>query len=1044
MRRLLIVGVFVLLFSSFVSASLMNGLIEYWKMENASGPITGELGKFSLIRNNSPVLNASNCASGNCYTMVGTGSSSGAYNSFSSGPIMGLSTAGFTIDMFGDWTAFTNGYWHIFFGKGSTYNFATQTIGSDGLKIIGPGGSAGANINLNFTGLHHYAFVHLDTADLIYLYQDGVLVANQTHSGSSIGDPALTFSGSLSGNFGPSSGQLFDEIGIWNRSLTPSEILARASRASSSFYPFVPAVEPPIFVSPTPADASRSNSQVFINMSCSVDAKYILYFDSSPSPSTLVLFNSSISSYSTSVVSEGIYYYRGGCINATNGEVSVNTSVRSWVYDTTIPSITLNPSNSFDSSNVTSRAFDRSLKLNITFSDNLLLFGGIINITKDGLVYFNYTNLSLSGTQVNYSRVLDVSSWPVGRYYVNLLVSDSHTDSFIEDYEVSSKKSGELDFVTEYDNKVSIKTDSSVITSKKFTDRYDFNIKYVDGKVGSRYIDVLVDKCPLYEVIDSKFNGHLVSWCGYGGNWIDFEGVDSKAVLTRLSDYHYRVYFDELSSEVTFRSIGGLNVRSENYSFYVGNYSFNNAQAVAGNPLTLYFNISKGYDIDNISARLFYDGVERTVYTYPGSDFVFFNATFNAPNSTAVYNFTWNVTVNNVGGGSYNFNVSSNQSVFVYGFSNCSDGLGTTATFNVSYFNEVFVSSALANTAELSFDAWTIDREDFNSYVYSFALANSHQICIFPSSANLYADVGLKYTSSSGFTHWFYLLNNSFNSSVVSVSLYNYNNTLETSVLKLTLRKVEDYSYYRNVIVTLQRQYLGEGVWRNVQMDESSEFGLVTFNIKERDVVYRLVFLERSSEKIIKTTQPIKFVCTSGVCDLTYLLDGRVFVSSSDDFSYVYGFNNVSRILSVNWSDVSGVTRDVRLFVWKDTITGLSTVCDESVSGNSGSFVCNTTGFGGSVFVSLYSDEVLVGGFWLTLERVKLGSLLPGTDGGMFAIFIMVACIGFGLFSPVGAILGGVFGLVVIFMLGLFTPLTITGVVVAAIVGMVIGFRVRT
>jgi len=48
-----------------------------------------------------------------------------------------------------------------------------------------------------------------------------------------------------------------------------------------------------------------------------------------------------------------------------------------------------------------------------------------------------------------------------------------------------------------------------------------------------------------------------------------------------------------------------------------------------------------------------------------------------------------------------------------------------------------------------------------------------------------------------------------------------------------------------------------------------------------------------------------------------------------------------------------------------------------------------------------------------------------------------------GIFSPVGAIVMMVFGLVVIYLLGLFTPLTLTFVVVAGIFGIVIGLVVR-
>ena len=54
------------------------------------------------------------------------------------------------------------------------------------------------------------------------------------------------------------------------------------------------------------------------------------------------------------------------------------------------------------------------------------------------------------------------------------------------------------------------------------------------------------------------------------------------------------------------------------------------------------------------------------------------------------------------------------------------------------------------------------------------------------------------------------------------ISIYNWNNT-DASDLKITVRNDSNYEALNNVYAKLQRYYIGENVWRTVQMDKTGE-----------------------------------------------------------------------------------------------------------------------------------------------------------------------------------------------------------------------------
>jgi len=379
-----------------------------------------------------------------------------------------------------------------------------------------------------------------------------------------------------------------DEVGVWNRSLTPTEIQEVFELTSNFYTSSAPSAS---FVDPTPPNGANNNTNVTINVSCSTNTSTVyLYMDTNNPPTTKVLDNSSTWEYTTSYGDNAEYFYMAQCYDA-NG-FGDNTSVRNWTLDTVSPNI------NFLSPELNTRKHpydDSNINVTITFNDtNLYRYS--INITNSSGVGYYYNVTNATSTFETFSELIDITSFPVGTYTINATATDSHTELIIKDYEVS-KVVDKISFETDSKNIIEIQAlgaNSSEYT--KLTDRYSYGFTYdmkssdivktANGYILKYY---LTSNKPLIYLPNTNYRGHFITINEQGrGNWIDFEAmipnenINKNVVnVIKQNDYFYIVELNiELStkiidekdviSKITFNSIGGLNVKSETRDFTIG------------------------------------------------------------------------------------------------------------------------------------------------------------------------------------------------------------------------------------------------------------------------------------------------------------------------------------------------------------------------------------------------------------------------------------------------------------------------------------------
>lgn len=467
-----------------------------------------------------------------------------------------------------------------------------------------------------------------------------------------------------------------DNIRVWNRTINISDINLMLQEGVQ-----------PTFIDPTPASGTTNNSQIIINVSCTENGGNVsLWFDANADPITLRIDNgSTIANWTTDVSIEQTYFYKASC-NSGNS----NSSVRTWIYDVSAPNITINSNNEFNTTNLSLRnQYDNSLNINITFEDNIDLFGFIVNITRNGAIRFNITNLTLSGlTSFTFLKDLDISSFEAGTYNISVQVADSHTANSIRDYDITTKNK-QIVFETTEGNRITIESDLPASTNyQKKKDRYSFGFNFGASLNPEKIFYVNSDK-KIHYLSNSIYTAHFIVGSVTNGNWIDFEGF-SKPIIEKINDYRYKVTFASLGNNIVFNSIGGLNTFEQTYQWYRGTFKSLPDQNFTLVNTIFTINLTKDSTINDIIFNSFH--YNNTIFTSSTktttADNIIITTTVPAADVSTDLNLTyfWNLTTRQSDLTDIDTILFANHSIRFWGIANCTTF--TTLAFNITIKDE--------------------------------------------------------------------------------------------------------------------------------------------------------------------------------------------------------------------------------------------------------------------------------------------------------------------------------------------------------------------
>lgn len=865
----------------------------------------------------------------------------------------------------------------------------------------------------------------------ISIYENGTQKAYQTSV--TTGEPAgvgMTV-GARQGTATKDFTGTIDDVVVFNRSLSDIEIL---SLYDDGFEGIIPILATPTIEPPSPADDTTSNSNQTLNVSHSTEAndiRYYLYFGDTSTLTEGHLYLDNVTrnasewrSFYTNV-SDGTYYWKWQVQNISNGVFSENTTQRTWSLDTTIPTITLNPDNSFDTDSISRiNQYANYLFLNVTFEDETELFGVQINITKGGISYFNYTNVSFGagiGNQTfNFTQNISTSLWPNGVYEINLTASDSHTAQSIDNYDVSNGIRS-ITFNTPENNIIEISSDGSSYSTlyNKKKDKYEFGWDYLFTDSTRKF--TLKSNNKIYYLPTSRYTAHFVILGnGLNGNWVDFEGIGKDYSVKKIKENEYEITFINLplTNTIISKSLGGINKVSEMYLWYKGNYTATSPiSSTFGNIETFSLNISRNNTFARPNVTFVYDNVEYFPSSTFNEHYTIFSRDLEIPNPSSIsniINFTWVVNITQSDNSLYTFNISSSINISQSLLDNCS--VYNTTILRISGKDEE-TDEDVNTTLNIVF----IPQNGFNNS-YELSGKINYTFCT-NSDINYTLDSIMEYGNGIDYTDRKYYLNN-FQidiSTIADVYLYHLNDS-KASEIVFTVFDTTTGDRVSEAFIKILRYYPGENVYRIVEIAKTDEVGQTLGKMVLADVFYKFI-IESPAGTVKLDTDVLRILSLTRTFGITFVEDYLDTWNKIYGVSYSLTCTKGTQTCRITWSDTSNIVQDVTLEVWR--MTGLAdqllfrqttvaaagtlsyTVTEDTATNRyvAKGFIESSTG--ASTYPTNWASFFYSDNPFFTDSTHRLASLFP--------LLLLVICIIFALidFGTIGVVIGSMIGLTI-------------------------------
>lgn len=309
------------------------------------------------------------------------------------------------------------------------------------------------------------------------------------------------------------------------------------------------------------------------------------------------------------------FWYNTGYLNMSDGLHSVNFSCNDtsdnqanatifWYVDTTFP----NSISTFDNNNTNITLFGN---YSFNFSDNIMLWS--VNISINGNITHNVTNIG--STTYGFNGTINTTALNLtngNEYGAYAVVCDAHTGEVLKqtwNEPVITSKSIDFDGLT-----LTSKDITQKITYFDKIDRKSFCFEYPEPKSS---IEITIPEGLTY-INDPHYKGWFVD--DSRGRWVDFEGAHSVSVMGNK----VTVTPDKPQSKYCFESVGELNCRTYNYTWFVTN----RLEVIAHNfvnksNITNFAIFNEGALVGNTTDGLLYvDGLDNNTY---------YNITIDAP-----------------------------------------------------------------------------------------------------------------------------------------------------------------------------------------------------------------------------------------------------------------------------------------------------------------------------------------------------------------------------------------------------------------------------
>lgn len=436
----------------------------------------------------------------------------------------------------------------------------------------------------------------------------------------------------------------------------------------------------------------------------------------------------------------------------------------------------------------------------------------------------------------------------------------------------------------------------------------------------------------------------------------------------------------------------------------------------------------------NINAILNYNGTDYVPTKSQNGDEVIFRRSLSVPQVSGNSNITfqWEVSY----GSNYTFySTKYNQTVKILNIDDCS-------SYSVEILNFSLKDEELQNELNASLYNTSVmvhvqlyptgSSSEILNYSQNFSENNNPRICVEDLNSTYDMDVQVFYDGDGYSAEFYHIQDNSLSNSSIpnNINLFDLE---DADATKFLITYKNDYFLpVENALIQIQRKYIDEGVFKNVEIPKTDANGQARASFDVDKAVYTIIVTKNG--EVLSTFDNIAVICQDSIigdCDIN--LNSANTGIDDDDWEIVnntafsFSFDKDTRTVSVIFATTDGTTKTYRLNVTKFDRWGNTSVCSDSLTTSSGTLSC--------IVPDSFGNITIVADFYWGMDSVLLGreifSIRPdvadvfGRNGSAMLIILMLVFPLIFITSTIGVIIGMIIGLIFGSMLMLYEGVTI-------------------
>ncbi len=409
-----------------------------------------------------------------------------------------------------------------------------------------------------------------------------------------------------------------------------------------------------------------------------------------------------------------------------------------------------------------------------------------------------------------------------------------------------------------------------------------------------------------------------------------------------------------------------------------------------------------------------------------------------APMVTADTNtsFFWNIVADD--GSSLNSTLR-NQTVLDFAIDDCSGYNETILNYTLKdEESKTNLNGIVENTTiEIDLDIFPLDSTTpIVNYSTTFYNVTYAHVCVLSGVLNetFYSmDVTTRYTATLYANEYHNLQNFSLSNNTIPQNISLYSLKLSDTTDFLITFKDETFLTVENALIDITRRYVGDGVFRSVEIPKTDEDGRALGHFDTDNVIYTMIVSRYGV--ILATFENIVAVCEDPtISDCKINLNAFSTGTAPSDFDTVSGlrfvmpFDEATRTVTTTFSTLDGSSDTVSVNATQFTSYGNQTICSDVLTSSSGTLTCTIPeSFGNTtVIVELYNEDELIATRVVTIKEDAFDTF--GYTGIVMLFMLVVTLPLMMITSLVGMIVAVLFGFIIAAFLNIYTGGSVIGV----------------